>query len=107
MSIRGQHNEAWLKRWRMGCCPVHGGGFVDDVNAELHAPALAQRCHIDDCDVRTVRWPGPDAQHASFGWRAGPEPIRLLLVKAADISADDAKPGARGRLVRVDYALEL
>lgn len=106
MGVRGQNNEAWLKRWRTGNCPVHGRGYVADWDA---APAdagfIAERCGIDECDVRVARWPAHDAHHAAFGWRAGPDVIHALLVKAGDVDGNGPTPGRTGHVVRVSWPL--
>jgi hypothetical protein len=108
MGVRGQNNEAWMSRWRAGTCPVHGKGFVEDATApaEQDAGFFAERCPEDECDVRVARWPAHDAHHASFGWRAGPEKVRALLIKANDVDPNGPTPGTRARVVRTSYALE-
>mgnify|MGYP001544587036 CR=1 FL=1 len=113
MSVRGQNNEAWLKRWRDGACPIHGRGFVVDTSASAAAatagPADAfvrVRCAVDECDVRAARWPGTDEHHASFGFLAGPDNVRALLAKAGDVDASSPAPGKRARMVRISYRLE-
>jgi len=106
MSVRGQNNEAWLSRWRDGACPVHGTGFVVDTHAPAAEGYVAVRCAVDECDVRAAQWPGKDENHASFGFIAGPEPVRALLAKAGDVDAAGDKPGPRARMVRIAYRLE-
>ena len=103
MRARGQSQEAWLSRWRDGACPIHGTGFVADVDGPDHTVV---RCSKEDCVLRAARWPAQDEHHASFGWIAGPDEIRALFVKAGDIEVDSAKPGRRGRIVRISYRLE-
>ena len=103
--MRGQNNEAWLARWRDGACPVHGRGFVDD-GAVTEAGFTPVKCSIEECTVRAARWATPDPHRASFGWCAGPDDIKALLVKAGDVDGDSEKAGKRGRVVRFSYALE-
>ncbi len=90
-----------MARWRDGCCPVHGGGLVDD-----DAGDGLVRCSVEECTVRAKRFAAGDAYHASFGWREGPEEIRALLAKAGDIAAQGDEPGPRARRVRTSYSLE-
>jgi hypothetical protein len=103
MAIRGQNPDAWLSRWRQGCCPVHGVGFIDEKGATV-AGAIAVMCPRDECPVRATQWPGKDASHALFGWRAGPDDIKRALSRG-DI-ADDGRPGAHARSVRIAWPLE-
>ena len=100
--MRGQSKEAWLARWRDGCCPIHGGGFIADAAGE---PAHV-RCSNEECAVRASRWPGTDEHHASFGWRAGPEEIRAALVHSNDVAEGSEMPGKSARVVRISYPLE-
>ncbi|HEY4222283.1 MAG TPA: hypothetical protein VGO62_13095 [Myxococcota bacterium] len=95
-----------MARWRDGACPVHGLGFVDDAAAPASEQARAMKCGHLECTVKVARFPGPDDEHASFGWREGPDEIRALLAKAGDIAAEGDRPGKRARTVRTTYALE-
>lgn len=108
MGVRGQSKEAWFKRWRTGTCPVHGLGFTEDKDeAALQAASaegfVAERCPNAECTVRVATWDLEDARFKAFGWRAGPEEIRAVLVKAKDIDSASTEPGAQGRPVRVWY----
>jgi hypothetical protein len=109
MKKRGQSNETWMSRWRDGACPVHGGGFVEDKEAMAKQPVgvpMRVMCSVAECDVKAVRYAAGDANHASFGWRAGPENIHALLAKAGDIAPEGTEPGPRARRVRTSYDLE-
>jgi hypothetical protein len=104
---RGQSKEAWMSRWRDGACPVHGGGFVDDVAVSPTGDGpVPVKCSVDECPVRATRYAAGDAHHASFGWRAGPDEIHALLAKAGDVAPEGDQPGLRARRVRTSYALE-
>jgi hypothetical protein len=106
MARRGQTKEAWLARWRDGACPVHGRGFLEDLEEGAEAAADARRpvrCSVEECVVRAARYAAHDDHHATFGWRAGPDDIRAVLAKAGDIAAEGEAPGPRARLVRFSY----
>jgi hypothetical protein len=113
MGVRGQSNEAWLKRWREGLCPVHGIGFVPDAAAEADATPRAdnmpwpERCPDSECVVQVSRWPDDsDKHHGRYGWRGGPAPICALLIKSSNIAADGDAPGRYAKRVRVSYPID-
>jgi hypothetical protein len=111
MSIRGQSADAWRGRWRQGTCPIHGKGFVDDLDAAA-APTIAGapgggvavRCPDPGCVVRATQWAGKDALHAFFGMSAAPDELRTALAQSGDIDHQtSARPGAHARAVRVGW----
>ena len=93
-----------MARWRKGTCPIHGVGFVVDKEAAGGPQLQSERCPKDECVLRVTLSPGKDAWHGFYGWRAGPDEIRAVLVRAGDLQ-DDGRPGHYARSVRTGYPL--
>lgn len=118
MTRRGQDLEARLARWRDGTCPIHGLGFVTPPGEAPPAPrpdrwyrepedvGAVVACPHEECTIVAAQWPGKDKWHSLMGWRAGPDEIKAMLLKANEISDDSDRPGRSARNVRTDFQLE-
>ena len=111
MTRRGQDTDTRLARWRDGSCPIHGLGLATPrrplPSTTASAPdAVIVACPHEECTLVAVQWPGKDRFHSLFGFIAGPDDLKAMLLKAHEIEDDTDRPGRSARQVRTSYQLE-
>jgi hypothetical protein len=105
MSIRGQNHDAWIARWRVGSCPVHGLG-CSKTGEKNKAGYQVAACQKDACTVVIALWPGRDGYHAKLGWIAGPDDVHTSLVRSGQIENEGPNPGRFALDVRMSWPIE-